>query len=78
LPGATATDFWTDAGTPVEHLPQEIVMSTDDMVDAAPAGLDQGALVMIPALAGSEVWNAYDAARQASQGRLRSRLPAAR
>lgn len=28
LPGATATDFWSVAGTPVEYLPQEIVMST--------------------------------------------------
>ena len=44
LPGAIATDFWADAGTPVEHLPQEIAMSTDDMVDAALAGLDRGAL----------------------------------
>ena len=27
LPGATATDFWSEAGNPVENLPQEIVMS---------------------------------------------------
>ncbi len=25
LPGATATEFWGIAGTPVEHLPTEIV-----------------------------------------------------
>src|SRR5277367_44959 len=38
LPGATATEFWAIAGLPVEHLPQQIVMSADDMVDAALAG----------------------------------------
>jgi short-subunit dehydrogenase len=26
LPGATATEFWDIAGTPVAHLPGEIVM----------------------------------------------------
>src|SRR6516225_11434668 len=29
LPGATATDFWDIAGTPVAHLPQQIVMSAE-------------------------------------------------
>ena len=36
LPGATATDFWGIAGTPVEHLPNEIVMSAEDLVDFRP------------------------------------------
>src|SRR6202012_2180655 len=44
LPGATATEFWDIAGTPVAHLPQEIVMTTEDMVDAALSGLAQGEL----------------------------------
>src|SRR5262249_21419788 len=35
LPGATATEFWDIAGRPVHQLPQQIVMSADDMVDAA-------------------------------------------
>ena len=51
LPGATATDFWDIAGKPVHQLPAAIVMSADDMVDAALAGLDQGEVVTIPALA---------------------------
>ncbi|MGO8658492.1 SDR family NAD(P)-dependent oxidoreductase, partial [Rhizobium ruizarguesonis] len=42
LPGATATEFWDIAGTPVEHLPNEIVMSAENMVDASLAGLEQG------------------------------------
>src|SRR6266568_5802201 len=41
LPGAIATAFWTIAGTPVEHLPTSIVMSPEDLVDAALVGLDQ-------------------------------------
>ncbi|MCG5481213.1 MAG: SDR family oxidoreductase, partial [Ensifer alkalisoli] len=32
LPGATATDFWGIAGTPLEHVPSEIVMPAEDMV----------------------------------------------
>jgi short-subunit dehydrogenase len=50
VPGATATDFWEIAGQPVEHLPAQIVMRADDMVDAALAGLAQGELVTIPSL----------------------------
>jgi uncharacterized protein len=52
LPGATRTEFWAAAGKPVESLPQEIVMSVDDLVDAALAGLDQGEFVTIPSLPG--------------------------
>src|SRR5690606_5232642 len=40
LPGATITEFWNIAGTPVEHLPGEIVMSAEEMVNAALAGLN--------------------------------------
>jgi short-subunit dehydrogenase len=65
LPGATATNFWNTAGKPVEHLPQEIVMSAEDMVDAALAGFDQGEFVTIPALADAGQWDSYEAARQA-------------
>src|ERR1700738_2498344 len=48
LPGATATPFWDKAGVPVQHLPSEIVMTTENMVDASLAGLDQGELITIP------------------------------
>jgi short-subunit dehydrogenase len=78
LPGATATDLWKKAGTPVEHLPQEIVMTADDMVNAALAGLDQGEFVTIPALADAGQWQAYEAARQAMMPNLSRTEPAAR
>jgi short-subunit dehydrogenase len=78
LPGATATDLWAKAGRPVEHLPGEIVMSTDDMVDAALAGLDQGELVTIPSLPDAADWQAYEAARQKLLPNLSRKTPAAR
>jgi short-subunit dehydrogenase len=78
LPGATATDLWKKAGTPVEHLPKEIVMTVDDLVNAALAGLDQGEFVTIPALADAGQWQAYEAARQAMMPNLSRKEPAAR
>ena len=78
LPGATATDFWGIAGTPVEHLPGEIVMPASAMVDAALAGLDAGELVTIPALPDAAQWSAYEAARQAMLPNLSRSEPAAR
>lgn len=78
LPGATATDFWELAGTPVAHLPNQIVMRAEDMVDAALAGLDQGELVTIPSLPEAADWQAYEAARQTLKPNLSRQTPAAR
>ncbi|HYD99787.1 MAG TPA: SDR family oxidoreductase [Alphaproteobacteria bacterium] len=78
LPGATATGFWDAAGVPVGHLPKEIVMSAEDMVDAALAGLDAGEFVTIPPLPDVAQWEAYEAARQAMRGNLSRTEPAAR
>jgi hypothetical protein len=39
LPGATATELWSIAGKPGDHLPSEIAMPAGAMVDAALAGL---------------------------------------
>ena len=78
LPGATATDLWSIAGRPVEQLPREIVMSVDDLVDAALAGLDQGEFVTLPALRQTEQWEAYEGARQALMPNLSRATPADR
>jgi uncharacterized protein len=78
LPGATATDLWSLAGRPVEHLPQEIVMSVDDMVDAALAGFDANEFVTVPALPDVADWNAFESARLALQPNLSRAKPAAR
>jgi len=78
LPGATATNFWADAGKPVEQLPQEIVMSAENMVDAALAGFDRGEFVTIPALPDAGQWESYEAARQALMPNLSRAEPAER
>jgi len=78
LPGATATDFWRVAGKPIEHLPQAIVMSAEDMVDAALAGLEQGETVTIPSLPNQADWDAFESARKALGPGLSRAVPAAR
>jgi short-subunit dehydrogenase len=78
LPGATATEFWDVAGTPLHHLPAEIVMSADDMVDAALAGLDLGETVTIPSLADNSEWDRHETARLAMTDKLSSAIPAPR
>jgi uncharacterized protein len=78
LPGATATEFWDIAGLPVHNLPPETVMSAEDMVDAALAGLDQGEIVTIPSLPDKAEWDGFEAARRAMSTRLSNAVPARR
>jgi short-subunit dehydrogenase len=78
LPGATATEFWDIAGLPVHNLTAAIVMSAEDLVDAALAGLDQGEVVTIPSLPDKEEWDRFEAARRAMSGKLSSAVPAPR
>ena len=78
LPGATATPLWEKAGRPVEHLPAEIVMTAEDMVDASLAGLDQHELITIPSLPDIADWEKFEAARKALGPNLSRRKPAAR
>ncbi|MDA9499195.1 SDR family NAD(P)-dependent oxidoreductase [Bradyrhizobium sp. CCBAU 11357] len=78
LPGATATEFWDIAGTPLHQLPAQIVMSADDLVDAALVGLDLGETVTIPSLPDESEWDRHEAARLAMAGKLSSAIPASR
>jgi short-subunit dehydrogenase len=78
LPGATATDLWELVGLPYQKLPPSIVMSPEDMVDAALAGLDQGELETIPGLQDGEEWIRFEAARHGLAQRLGNSRPAPR
>lgn len=78
LPGAISTPFWARAGLPVQHLPNEIVMTAEDLVDAALAGLDQGELVTLPSLPDLQEWRRFDDARKALKPNLSLVKPAAR
>jgi len=78
LPGATATEIWDKAGLPLKDLPASIVMSPEDMVDAALVGLDQGELVMIPGLHDGDEWTRFEATRRALSKRFGNAVPAPR
>src|SRR6202521_4951770 len=78
LPGATATDLWEDAGLPWQNLPASIVMSPEDMVDAALVGLDQGERVTIPSLNDEDEWTRFEAARRAISRQFGNSKPASR
>jgi uncharacterized protein len=78
LPGATATDLWELAGRPYRNLPPEIVMSPEDVVDAALAGLDLGELVTIPPLQDNDEWIRFESSRLALSQRFGNSVPAPR
>ena len=78
LPGATATDLWELAGLPYQKLPAEIVMSPQDLVDAALVGLDQGEPVTIPGLHDGDEWTRFETARRAISKRFGNSVPAPR
>ena len=63
---------------PVHNLPAEIVMTTEDMVDASLAGLDQGEFATIPSLPYAADFEAYQKARLALAPNLSRKDPAAR
>jgi uncharacterized protein len=78
LPGATATEIWAKAGLPYQKLPAAIVMSPEDAVDAALAGLDQGELVTIPGLQDGEEWTRFEAARRNLSTQFGNSVPGSR
>jgi uncharacterized protein len=78
LPGATATQLWAKAGLPYQELPSSIVMSPEDVVDAALVGLDQGELVTIPGLHDGDEWTRFEDARRAISTRFGTSVPAPR
>jgi uncharacterized protein len=78
LPAATATDLWEKGGLHHSKLPPGTVMSTEDMVDAALAGLDQGEVVTIPSLQDGDDWTRFEAARRALASKFSNSAPAVR
>jgi short-subunit dehydrogenase len=63
LPSNTYSEIWEVSGMGVDNLDPETVMSTDDLVDAALAGLDQGETVTLPSLEDASLWETFDAVR---------------
>jgi short-subunit dehydrogenase len=78
LPARTATDGWEVAGLPWQQQPASIIMSAEDMVDAALVGLDQGELVTIPSLHNGDEWTRFEAARRGMLPQFGTSVPAPR
>jgi short-subunit dehydrogenase len=78
LPGAVRTELWDGSGIDLAALPDEAIMSVDDAVDAALAGLDAGEPVTIPSLPQISDWESFEKARQALVPNLSQRVPAGR
>jgi short-subunit dehydrogenase len=78
LPGPVRTEFWEIAGGDISVLPQEIVMTAEDLVDAAIAGLEQGEKFTAPGLADLAEVEKFQEARGAFYGKLVAGKPAAR
>jgi short-subunit dehydrogenase len=74
----TSTTFWATAGLPVANLPSSIVMTPEQLVDSALAGLAQGELVTIPSLPDAGDWTSLESARKALAPNLSKAAPAAR
>jgi short-subunit dehydrogenase len=68
LPGITRTAIWTEEQ--LAHIPADMVMDVEEMVDAAMKGLDLGETITIPALPDSGDLDAYLAARAALRPNL--------
>jgi short-subunit dehydrogenase len=78
-PAATATDIWEISGVPLSMLDPATVMTAEDMVDAALAGLDLGEDVTMPSVEDPEgLLAAFDEASAALLGASQSGTPAAR
>ena len=76
LPGITRTAIWEEER--LAQIPAEMVMSVDDMVDAALAGLDLGERITIPSLPDNADFERFIAAREALRPNLSLRKPASR
>ncbi|MEJ8323829.1 SDR family oxidoreductase [Kosakonia sacchari] len=78
LPAATATEIWGHSGITLDALPEGSVMTSEDLVDAALAGLDQGELVTVPPVEDLQLWDNWEATRLALFSASRNGKPASR
>jgi len=78
LPAATETELWDIAGLPVSNLEKSTVMTVDNLVDAALAGLVQGELITLPSVEDAKLWEEYDAARMKLYAASKTSKPASR
>jgi hypothetical protein len=78
LPGPTDTEAWARGQVPESVIPRSMIMSPEDLVEAALVGFDRGEVLSMPTFADEGVWAAYEAARKALRPYLASGQPAPR
>ncbi|NBB11188.1 SDR family oxidoreductase [Pseudomonas sp. SLFW] len=80
LPASTATEIWSESvsGIPLSALSQDTIMSTENCVDAALAGLDHGENITFPSVDDENLWREYDSARGALFAATQTGKPASR
>jgi uncharacterized protein len=78
LPGPTDTEMWARSQVPESVIPRSMIMSPEDLVEAALVGLDRGEVLSLPTFADESVWAAYEAARKALGPYLAAGEPAPR
>ena len=62
-PSITATEIWEVGGVPLSALDQAAIMTTEDCVDAALAGLHSGELATFPSVHNQDLIDTYEDAR---------------
>lgn len=65
LPAGVATEIDDGSIMPLASISKELVMSVDDLVDAALAGLHRGEITTLPSVEDAELWARYEPARDA-------------
>jgi short-subunit dehydrogenase len=73
MPSTTRTE---NVGS--QYVDQETVMSAEDLVDAALAGLDRGETVTLPSLEDASLWETFDATRIRMFNEMQTKRPASR
>lgn len=77
-PAVTATEIWDNSGVLITNFDPSIVMTTEQMVDAALAGFDKGEAVTFPSVADESFWQQIVAARSGLFASARTGKPAPR
>ena len=78
LPAGTATEFYDHAGIPLSAFDPAVVMTTENLVDAALAGFDQGETITLPSVHDADLWPAYEQAEATLFGATQVGIPAPR
>ena len=78
LPATTRTEIWDLGGVSLSDRDPRTIMSAEDLVDAALAGLDRGEEITLPSVEDATLWDSYDAARQELFAASRNGKPASR